>query len=104
MKPKNSSNYPRLWAVCATRTFHLGESSMRVVQALYWLQDMLSKDDERSRVIERLRKILAEPAHGSEIRADLRSGLSALPIWMQDFVRELIEEQRSNRAATRTRK
>jgi hypothetical protein len=87
-----------------SRLFWAGRPAMRVVQALYWLQDMLSKDDERRTVIERLRKILAEPAHGPEIRGDLRSGLSALPIWMQDLVRELIEEQQSNRAATRTKK
>jgi hypothetical protein len=30
---------------------------------------------------------------------DLRTGLSALPTWMQDLVREVIADQRSGRAA-----
>jgi hypothetical protein len=77
---------------------------MRVVQALHWLQDMLSKATERRRVIGHLRKILADPTHGAPIRNDLRTGLSALPIWMQDFVREVIADQRPDQAARGTNK
>jgi hypothetical protein len=72
-----------------SRLFWAGRPAMRVVQALYWLQDMLLKTDERRSIAERLRKILAEPGHGPEIWEDLRRGLPALPIWMQGFVREL---------------
>ena len=75
---------------------------MRVVQALYWLQDTLSNATERRRVAERLRKILSDPTHGLQIRDDLRAGMSALPIWMQDFVREMIED-RPKSATTRTK-
>jgi hypothetical protein len=82
-----------------SRLFWAGRPAMRVVQALYWLQDMLSNVTERRRVIEHLRKILADPTHGPPIRDDLRIGLSAVPIWMQDFVREVIGDQRSGRAA-----
>jgi hypothetical protein len=76
-----------------SRLFWAGRPAMRVVQALYWLQDMLSSATERRRVIERLRKILTDPTHGLLIRDDLRTGLSALPIWMQDLVREVIGDQ-----------
>jgi hypothetical protein len=38
-----------------------------------------------------LRKLFADPKHGKELRDDLRAGLSAMPIWMQDFLRPLIE-------------
>ena len=76
-----------------SRLFWAGRPAMRVVQALYWLQDMLSKEGERRSTVERLRKILGDPEHGSAIREDLRKGLSALPIWMQDLVRELVEGQ-----------
>jgi hypothetical protein len=83
-----------------SRLFWAGRPAMRVVQALYWLHDMLSNVVERRRVIEHLRKLLADPTHGLPIRDDLRTGLSALPIWMQDLVREVIGYQRSGRAAT----
>lgn len=83
-----------------SRLFWAGRPAMRVVQALYWLQDMLSKATERRRVIEHLRKIFADPTHGLPIRDDLRAGLSALPIWMQDFVREVTGDQRPGRPAT----
>src|SRR6266852_8367645 len=82
-----------------SRLFWAGRPAMRVVQALHWLQDMLSKATERRRVIDHPRKILADPTHGPPIRDDLRTGLSALPIWMQDLVREVIADQRLGRAA-----
>ncbi len=63
---------------------------MRVVQALHWMQDMLGQDEERVRVADVLRRLFAEPRHGPAIVEDLRAGLSALPIWMQEFLRELI--------------
>jgi hypothetical protein len=87
-----------------SRLFWAGRPAMRVVQALHWLQDMLSKATERRRVIDHLRKILADPTHGPPIRDDLRTGLSALPIWMQDLVREVIADQRPGRAAIRANK
>jgi hypothetical protein len=63
---------------------------MRVVQALHWMQDMLVNDDERVRVSDALRRLFADPSHGQAIRDDLRSGLSTLPIWMQEFLRDLL--------------
>ena len=76
-----------------SRLFWAGRPAMRVVQALYWLQDTLSNATERRRVSARIHKILADPTHGLRIRDDLRGGMSALPIWMQDFVREIIEDE-----------
>jgi len=76
-----------------SRLFWAGRPAMRVVQALYWLQDMMSKPEERRNVVERIQKILADPSHGPAIRKDLRKGLSALPIWMQDLVRELVTKE-----------
>lgn len=93
----------RFKTAAPSRLFWAGRPAMRVVQALYWLQDMLSNATERRRVIERLRKILEDPTHGLPIRDDLRTGLSALPIWMQDLVREVIGDQ-PGRAAMGTNK
>jgi hypothetical protein len=73
-----------------SRLYWADRPGMRVVQALYWLQDVLSEPDERARVGRQLQRLFADPEHGRTIREDLRAGLSALPIWMQDFLRDLI--------------
>ncbi len=73
-----------------SRLYWAGRPAMRVVQALHWMQDMLAKDDERARVKTALRRLFADPQHGQSILDDLRAGLSALPIWMQEFLRDLL--------------
>jgi hypothetical protein len=74
-----------------SRLYWAGRPAMRVVQALHWTQDMLLQDTERRRVQEVLRRVFADPIHGQAIRDDLRAGLSALPIWMQEFLRGLLD-------------
>ena len=73
-----------------SRLFWAGRRAMRVVQALHWLQDMLAAPEDRVRVVDTLRRLFADPHHGSTIQDDLRAGLSALPIWMQEFLRPLL--------------
>lgn len=73
-----------------SRLYWAGRPAMRVVQALHWLQDLLADREERARIVAQLRRLLADPTHGEGIRDDLRKGLSALPIWMQEFLRDLI--------------
>ncbi len=73
-----------------SRLYWAGRPAMRVVQALHWMQDMLVNDDERARVSAALHRLFADPSHGQAIRDDLRSGLPALPIWMQEFLREIL--------------
>ncbi|AOO85013.1 DUF6088 family protein [Bosea vaviloviae] len=74
-----------------SRLYWAGRPGMRVVQALYWMQDMMSTEDDLRSVENQLRRLLTAPKHGKEIRDDLRAGLSAMPIWMQDFLRPLLE-------------
>ncbi len=74
-----------------SRLYWAGRPGMRVVQALYWMQDLMRAEDDRRSVENQLRKLLTDPNHGREIRDDLRAGLSAMPIWMQDFLRPLLE-------------
>jgi hypothetical protein len=69
-----------------------GWPAMRVVQALHWLRDALSKPDDHARIIKRLRAILRREGEGAAIVADLREGLVTLPSWMQDLVRSLLDE------------
>jgi hypothetical protein len=73
-----------------SRLYWAGRPAMRVVQALHWLQDVLANPEERTRIADGLRRILADPRYGQAIRADLREGWSVLPIWMQTFLRDLM--------------
>lgn len=70
-----------------SRLYWAGRPAMRVVQALHWLRDTLPS--ERSAILSKLTKVLADPAHGAAIRQDLLDGFNLLPAWMQDLVREL---------------
>lgn len=81
-----------------SRLYWADRPAMRVVQALYWMQDMLAQDDERDRVGDVLRRLFADPKHGKAIRDDLRAGLSALPIWMQEFLRDIVTPVDTNEA------
>lgn len=80
----------RFRAAAPSRLYWAGRPAMRVVQALHWLRDALADDATRANVLARLGAVLADPTHGPAIRDDLHSGVAALPIWMQDLVRELL--------------
>jgi hypothetical protein len=81
-----------------SRLYWADRPAMRVVQALHWMQDVLNDPDERARVASLLLRLLTDLAHGSAIRDDLREGISALPIWMQEFLRDLINRTREESA------
>ncbi len=70
-----------------SRLYWAGRPAMRVVQALYWLKDTL--DSDRSSILSKLGKVLADPEHGNEIRQDLMGGFNLLPTWMQNLVHDL---------------
>lgn len=70
-----------------SRLYWAGRPAMRVVQALHWLKDTLTS--ERSLILNKLTKVLADPIHGAAIRQDLLEGFHMLPAWMQGVVREL---------------
>ena len=70
-----------------SRLYWAGRPAMRVVQALYWLKDMLPTDDDRIR--KTLARLLSDPKHGGSIRSDLTQGFSVLPAWMQSFLRTI---------------
>ncbi|WP_457325163.1 DUF6088 family protein [Roseateles sp. P5_E11] len=68
-----------------SRLYWAGRPAMRVVQALYWLKDMLSTDGDRIR--QKLARVLSDAKHGAAICADLAQGFGLLPAWMQDYLR-----------------
>lgn len=55
--------------------------------------DVLGNPEQCDRVERQIGHMLAAPCHGPLIRDDLRAGLSALPIWMQEFLRDLVGPQ-----------
>jgi hypothetical protein len=73
-----------------SRLYWANRPGMRVVQAVHWLQGILGKPDERKRIEATLRRLLADPTYGAAIREDLNTGLCAVPIWMQAFLRDLL--------------
>ena len=87
--------------VAPRRLYWAGRPAMRVVQALYWLRDLL--DSDNADILQRLRAILTDPGHGESIRDDLRRGLPTLPIWMQSTVRQLLDNQLASNRKTRRR-
>lgn len=91
LKPIKLGNQEiRFKAAAPSRLYWAGRPAMRVVQALHWLHDVLGNEEERARVASVLDRILADPKHGPAIRDDLRKGFSALPIWMQEYLRPLV--------------
>jgi hypothetical protein len=85
--------------VAPRRLYWAGRPAMRVVQALYWLRDLL--DSDNGQILQRLRAILTDLGDGDSIRDDLRHGLPTLPIWMQSIVRQLLDTDSSNATAHR---
>lgn len=68
-----------------SRLYWAGRPAMRVVQALHWLKDTLSRDGDI--IASRLAAILGDKKNGAAIAHDLRQGFGVLPAWMQDFLR-----------------
>ncbi len=77
----------------ASKLFWAGRPAMRVVQALYWLRDILPREGESHHVRGKLARLFEDPAVGAAIKADLVAGIPALPTWMWTFLKPLIEDE-----------
>ncbi|SEM24957.1 Transcriptional regulator, AbiEi antitoxin, Type IV TA system [Roseovarius azorensis] len=73
-----------------SRLYWAGRPGMYLVQALHWVHDTMRAETERSKVDRTIRKLLADSDGGPKLTEDLRIGLSAMPIWMQDILRKPI--------------
>jgi hypothetical protein len=73
-----------------SRLYWAGRPAMRLVQALFWLQDVLPSD--RDAILRRLGNLIVWDPKGGAIAADLQAGLSAMPIWMQSIARDLVAQ------------
>lgn len=75
----------------ASKLFWAGRPGMRVVQALHWLRDLLVREGESDQIKRKLAKLFEDPTAGPPLKADLIAGRSALPTWMQVFLKPLID-------------
>ena len=85
----------RFKCAAPSHLYWAGHPAMRVVQALHWMQGMLAQGSERQRVQDVLTRMLADTRHGQAIRDDLR----ALPIWVQEFLRGLLNPAGTDEAS-----
>ncbi|GGE05815.1 hypothetical protein GCM10011515_26680 [Tsuneonella deserti] len=74
----------------ASKLFWAGRPAMRIVQALHWLRDTTADPEEGQAIRRKLRQMLSREPEGKCLREDLRDGMSALPAWMQDYLRALL--------------
>lgn len=89
LKPISLGNQKIVFKNAApSRLYWAGRPGMYLVQALYWLHDVMANDVEKDKIDKTVRKILSDEKNGSKVADDLRSGLSAMPIWMQDMLRK----------------
>jgi hypothetical protein len=81
----------------ASKLFWAGRPAMRIVQALHWLRDLLGREGESDQVKSKLAKFFEDPTAGPHLKADLRAGMTALPTWMREFLKPLVESDSSTR-------
>lgn len=77
-----------------SKLYWANRPGMRVVQALYWLRDILSQKDEEQ-ILSIRNKLISYVQNSAEkqfILEDLRTGMQTLPAWMQDFLKESFDE------------
>jgi len=79
----------------ASKLYWAGRPAMRIVQALHWLKPKLGNSEESQRIRRRIEALLVSK-QGAALRKDLKQGMQALPLWMQDLLRDLIESKHSS--------
>jgi hypothetical protein len=93
LKPVTLGNQKIVFKHAApSRLYWAGRPGMYLVQALHWLHDVMSNDVESDAVRKVVRRMLAEKKTGPRLASDLKAGLSAMPIWMQDILRQPLFE------------
>jgi hypothetical protein len=88
LKPVTLGNQKIVFKHAApSRLYWAGRPGMYLVQALHWLDDVMSNDVEEDAVRKTVRRMLADKKTGPRLADDLKAGLSAMPIWMQNILR-----------------
>jgi len=88
LKPVTLGNQKIVFKQAApSRLYWSGRPGMYLVQALHWFHDVMSNDEEQAAVQRAVCRLLADQENGPALLEDLKSGLSAMPIWMQEILR-----------------
>ncbi len=97
LKPLRLSNLTITFRPTSARKLYwAGRPAMRIVQALHWLRPKLDNPEESKRIRRRIEALLSESKQGAALRKDLEQGLPTLPVWMQNFLRDLLPAKRSS--------
>lgn len=89
LKPISLGNQKIVFKNAApSRLYWAGRPGMYLVQALYWLHDVMASDVEKSKIDKTIQKLLGDKKNGMKLAEDLKTGMSAMPIWMQDILRK----------------
>lgn len=72
-----------------SKLYWAGRPAMRIVQALYWLRDVIN-NDQSLLIKKKLIHTLIQSKQRSELIDDLLEGLYTLPSWMQNYLKEII--------------
>jgi len=98
LKPIQFGNQKIIFRHAApSRLYWAGRPGMYLVQALHWIRDAVRSEAERSKLDRAIRKFLTDKKDGPKLAEDLRIGLSAMPIWMQDILRDPIRSVSAER-------
>jgi hypothetical protein len=65
--------------------------AMRLVQALYWLKPQLDNPDQAKQLHRRISMLLRKPKYGRILRSDLKKGFKTLPVWMRDYLKNIVQ-------------
>lgn len=75
-----------------SRLYWAGRPGMYLVQALHWLHDVMSEDQVDDAIGKTVRRLLNDKKTGPSLIGDLKTGLSAMPIWMQEMLRKPLSQ------------
>jgi hypothetical protein len=87
----------------ASKLSWAGRPAMRIVQALHWLKPKLNNPGGSRHIGRRIEALLSDPKQGAALRKDLKKGLPTLPVWMQDFLRDILSIKRPSSSKSTVR-
>jgi hypothetical protein len=76
-----------------SKLYWAGRPAMKIVQALYWLKDAIrtSSEIDQNIIQIKLSRLLQDP-QSNAIKDDLLAGLYTVPVWMQQWLKELLTQ------------
>lgn len=75
-----------------SKLYWAGRPGMRVIQALYWLREIIDQDssEQKNDIQKKLVLYLKNHKEKEGIVDDLKQGIPTLPAWMQSYLKQLL--------------